>query len=168
MALDMTLRGVRTDHKARADVARELVETAKLYSQRLEHYIPEWVFPRQKGESAWFRSPAQTMELLYDYLGVKEIHKRIRGRRGPRTCEDSALETIGKRHPELLPLMDALREYRSLEKFVDIVQMQLSSDGRMRCAWNVANPETFRWSSSEDAFGDGGNLQTLPKGTEEE
>src|SRR5262245_20740338 len=33
----------------------------------------------------------------------------------------------------------------------------------MRCSYNVAGTETGRWSSSEDPFGDGDNLQNWTK-----
>jgi DNA polymerase I-like protein with 3'-5' exonuclease and polymerase domains len=36
----------------------------------------------------------------------------------------------------------------------------------MRCTYNLAGTETFRFSSSEDAFGFGTNLQNIPKGDE--
>jgi DNA polymerase-1 len=38
----------------------------------------------------------------------------------------------------------------------------------MRCSYNVAGPETFRFSSSENAFGTGMNLQNIPIGNEDE
>ena len=37
----------------------------------------------------------------------------------------------------------------------------------MRCSFNVAGTETFRWSSSKSAFDKGTNLQNIPEGDEE-
>jgi DNA polymerase I-like protein with 3'-5' exonuclease and polymerase domains len=38
----------------------------------------------------------------------------------------------------------------------------------MRCYFNPAGTETYRFSSSEDAFGSGTNLQNIPRGLEDE
>ena len=47
--------------------------------------------------------------------------------------------------------------------------MPLDSDGRMRCSFNIAGdaggksaPYSYRLSSGKNAFGSGGNLQTIP------
>ncbi|HWI68255.1 MAG TPA: DNA polymerase, partial [Nitrospiraceae bacterium] len=41
-------------------------------------------------------------------------------------------------------------------------------DGRLRCSFNVAGTETFRLSSSKNAFNSGLNLQNIPPGGETE
>jgi hypothetical protein len=38
----------------------------------------------------------------------------------------------------------------------------------MKCSFNTAGTETFRWSSSTNAFWRGTNLQNIPKGEENE
>jgi len=46
--------------------------------------------------------------------------------------------------------------------------MPLDIDMRMRTNFNVCGTETYRFSSSKNAFGSGGNLQNIPKGGETE
>jgi DNA polymerase I-like protein with 3'-5' exonuclease and polymerase domains len=46
--------------------------------------------------------------------------------------------------------------------------MPLDVDKRMRCSFNTGGTETYRFSSSKNAFGSGGNLQNIPSGTEDE
>jgi DNA polymerase-1 len=41
-------------------------------------------------------------------------------------------------------------------------------DGRLRCSYNVAGTKTFRFASSQNAFGSGGNLQNIPNGDEDD
>jgi len=38
----------------------------------------------------------------------------------------------------------------------------------MRSSFNTAHPETFRWSSNKNGFGEGLNGQNLSKGEKEE
>ena len=58
-------------------------------------------------------------------------------------------------------------QHRSLGVFLStFCLMPLDTDGRMRCSFNVCGTETMRFSSSENAFGTGGNLQNIPKGEE--
>ena len=72
---------------------------------------------------------------------------------------------MGQRQPLLLPLLRNIARYRSVAVFKStFIDMLTSFDGRMRTSYNIAGTETFRWSSSEDAFGSGGNLQNVPKG----
>jgi hypothetical protein len=46
------------------------------------------------------------------------------------------------------------------------LEAKLSPDGRLRCSFNIAHPETHRWSSNSNGFGEGTNLQNIPKGDE--
>ncbi|HNA84888.1 MAG TPA: hypothetical protein PLB04_04945, partial [Nitrospira sp.] len=63
--------------------------------------------------------------------------------------------------------VELIDKKRSLGVFLStFCLMALDSDGRMRCSFNVCGTETMRFSSSENAFGNGGNLQNIPKGDE--
>jgi hypothetical protein len=84
------------------------------------------------------------------------------------TCNAEALGKLAEKFPLIKPLTDLIEEKRSLGVFLStFCMMPLDTDGRMRCSYNVAGTETFRLSSSENAFGSGGNLQNVPKGEEE-
>jgi hypothetical protein len=66
------------------------------------------------------------------------------------------------------PLLTLIVTYRSLQVYLNTFALApVDPDGRFRCTINVAGPNTFRWSTSEDAFGFGTNMQNLPKGDED-
>jgi DNA polymerase-1 len=72
---------------------------------------------------------------------------------------------IAFREPALKPLCQTIVELRSISVFLNtFVNAELDSDNRMRSSFSVAGPTTFRFSSSENAFGSGMNLQIIPKG----
>jgi hypothetical protein len=54
---------------------------------------------------------------------------------------------------------------RSIGVFVStFMDSRLDDDGRMRSSFNIAGPETYRLSSSQNPFGNGMNLQNVPTG----
>jgi DNA polymerase I-like protein with 3'-5' exonuclease and polymerase domains len=151
--LQAMIRGVRVDTRRRSAFALELsAEIAK----REQWFIDVLGHPLNP------RSPLQMKRLFYEDLHQKEIFNR---KSGTVTLDDEALEKIGAREPLLRPLVRAIAEHRSLGVFLStFVQARLDSDGRLRCSFNIAGTETFRLSSSKNAFGSGLNLQNIPKG----
>lgn len=114
-------------------------------------------------------SNPQMAKLFYEDFAQKPIYsaKPKPGQMPGRTCDSDALQTIAKREPLLRPLCTAIEEWRSLGVFLrTFVRAPLDSDGRMRCSYNICGAETFRFSSSENAFGSGTNLQNIPSGDE--
>lgn len=165
LMLDMMLTGVRIDRDARINMVFELDEAIASRTQRLDHIIP-WSRELVKSKTAkpWYFSPKQQQKIFYEELGIKPIFNRKTKRV---TIDDEALERIGRREPILKPVTQMLQELRSARVFKNtFLEARLGDDNRMRCSYNV-HPETFRWSSSEDAFGNGCNLQTIPSGTED-
>lgn len=150
--LESMIRGVRVDVARRA-------EFEKMLSKELDRRS-EW-FKEVLGHSLNPGSPKQMKELFYKDLNLKPIKNRD----GNDTLGESALITLGQREPILLPLIRKILEYRSIGVFLStFVRMPLDDDSRMRCSFNIAGTGTYRFSSSENPFGNGGNLQNLPKG----
>jgi DNA polymerase I-like protein with 3'-5' exonuclease and polymerase domains len=125
------------------------------------------------GHSINVGSPLQMQKLFYEDLQQKPVLKRVKIPGGfvlRPTVDDDALQKIGNREPLIRPITHAIADIRTLNKWLkDFVLMRTDSDGRMRCSFNVAGdaqaksaPYTYRLSSSENAFGSGGNLQTIP------
>jgi len=126
------------------------------------------------GHSINVGSPKQMMALFYDDLLQKPVMKRVKDAEGSLkmrpTMDDEALTLVGNREPLLKPICNAVADIRTLNKWLkDFVLMRLDHDGRMRCSFNIAGdaegksaPYSYRLSSSENAFGSGGNLQTIP------
>lgn len=154
-------RGVAVDKKARAAMALELQD---------EMAARESFFARILGHPLNPRSPLQMAKLFYDDLKQPPNYSRPKkGMPASLTCDDEALHKIAQREPLLRPLIRAIGEYRSLGVFLStFVLAPLDIDGRMRTSYNICGTETFRFSSSENAFGSGTNLQNIPKGGDDD
>jgi DNA polymerase I-like protein with 3'-5' exonuclease and polymerase domains len=77
--------------------------------------------------------------------------------------DDTALSTHARRTPLIAPLIAQIQNYRTLDTLRGSLDARPSADGRMRHAFNIAFVETFRFSSNETAFGEGGNLQNIKR-----
>lgn len=114
------------------------------------------------GHDLNIRSSPQMKDLFYGAFAQRPILNR---KTGSVSCDDEALGKIAAREPLLRPLVKKIQELRSLGVFLStFVQAPLDVDGRMRCSFNIAGTETYRFSSSANAFGSGLNLQNIPKG----
>jgi len=152
--LQTMIRGVRVDKKARSDMAMELLD---------ELNKREVYFHTVLGHPLNPRSPKQMQELFYADL---KLPVQIKRGTGKPTLDDNALDKLATKEPLVRPLIKAIREYRSLGVFLStFVQAPLDHDARMRCSYNICGTETYRLSSSENAFGSGTNLQNIPKGS---
>jgi len=151
--LEAMIRGVRVDTKYRSDLAMELSSEIAAREQWFIEVLGHPLNPR---------SPKQMKELFYEDLRQKPIFSR---KTGQITLDDEALKKIGVREPLLKPFIRRIAEHRSLGVFLStFVSAPLGQDGRLHCSYNIAGTETFRLSSSEDAFGSGLNLQNIPEG----
>lgn len=158
-ALRATLRGVRIDRNLKAAASMQLLEAIASREQWLADMLGHPVNPR---------SPKQLQQIFYTDFGLKPIKARAKkGVPGGVTTNTEALEKIADREPILRPICNTLVELRSLGVFNStFIQAPLDEDGRIRCAYNAAGTETFRFSSSSNPMGTGTNLQNVPKGNE--
>lgn len=154
--LDMMLRGVRIDEAARNDLALKIIPEIEKREQWMTGVL---------GHPLNVRSPKQMHLLFYQDFAEKVIINRKTKRP---TLDDEALAEISERSAILKPLITRIQELRSLGVFYsNFILAPLDTDRRMRCYFNIAGPETYRFSSSENAFGSGTNLQNIPKGDED-
>lgn len=162
--LKAMLRGVRIREEVKGAMAQEVQEALFEREAFLFNLLGHGLNPA---------SPKQMQSLFYDDLQLKPILKRtiVMGRvKMSPTCDDEALRTLSIREPLVKPICDAISDIRTLHKFFgDFIMMQPDIDGRMRCSFNIAGdaggksaPYSYRLSSSKNAFGSGGNLQTIP------
>ena len=153
--LETMNRGLRVDIGKRAGFAVELHEAILAREQWLAEAL---------GHPINIKSPVQMKDLFYTALAQKPIINR---KTGSPSCDDEALRRLAEREPLLLPLTSKISELRSLGVFLStFINAPLDIDGRMRCSFNIAGTETYRFSSSTNAFGSGLNLQNIPKGGE--
>ena len=148
-------RGVRVDEKKKNQLSLEIQEEI---SNRDKFFFDVL------GHSLNPRSSKQMCQLFYEDLAQPPIMTRgKKGKPGHVTCDDEALRRIGAREPILLPIVNAISDVRTLGVFNStFLQAKLGDDGRMRTSFNICGTKTFRFSSSEDAFGSGANLENIP------
>lgn len=150
--LEMMLRGVRIDHERKADLEKTINEKIAVHYSRITKLV---------GHELNIRSPKQLKEFFYEDLKIKPIfHRKTR----KETVDEDALDKIAKHEPLLSEIVGEIKECRHLEVLKStFVEAELDDDGRLRCSYNIAGTETFRFSSSQDAFGSGTNLQNIPR-----
>lgn len=159
--LEAMKKGVRIDEKMRSDLAMELQEELTKREEYFQYILGHPLNPR---------SSSQMCKLFYEDLKQPmNLSRAANGAPPHLTCNDEALTKIGQREPLLRPLLRAIAEYRSLGVFLStFVSAPLDIDRRMRTSYNICGTETFRLSSSENAFGTGMNMQNIPKGGEDD
>lgn len=164
MLLDMMIRGIRLLPDQRAEVTRDLRKALDVVDANLESLVPAHLIPqgKTKGSKPWYRSPTKQKTLFYETLGIKPV---INKKTGKPTFSKEAMPTIVKREPLLRQVADRIAFRRSVGVFHNtFAEMPADSDGRMRCSYNLTGTDTFRLSSSENIFGNGGNMQNVPAG----
>jgi len=156
-AIRAMLKGIKIDEKTRSSMATKVMDAIAARQQLLFDWL---------GFELNVGSPKQMLDFFYDDLRQKKINHKKTGRP---TCDGDALDKMAEREVLLRPLVKVINELRTLGVFLStFIQMPLDPDKRMRCSYNVGGTETFRFSSSENAFGNGGNLQNIPRNHEDE
>lgn len=156
LVLDTMIRGVRFDQARRSEFALMLQDEI---AKRDQWFIDVLGHPLKPS------SGKQMKALFYDDLKLPIQKNR---KTGNPSLDDEALNKLAVKEPLIQPIVRRISEWRSLGVFFStFVQAPLDRDNRMRCSYNVAGTDTFRFSSSENAFGSGTNLQNIPKGGEE-
>ena len=139
-------------HGVRADV-KSILELSKAAGEKIGTLTEQ--FKSMCGRDINPDSPAQVMEYFYDTLGHKPyIHK---GRPSSNIFALIRLARAGVAEAEVLK---NIRKWSKMKS--TYYDMNISSDGRLRTSWNPIGTKTGRFSSSEDIFGEGSNLQNLP------
>ena len=129
----------------------------------------------EAAESAWieealgFRlNPAshpQMHSLFYDDLACEIVKDR---KTKKPTLDDAALNLTARRKPLLLPLIRKIQNIRSMRTNESHFLRPFKEAGdRLRTQFNVTGAETFRFSSSETAFGEGCNMQNMTRPVED-
>lgn len=149
-------RGIRINLTRKAEIVVELKAKIADRQRSIEAIL---------GHTINLGSPQQLKAFFYEQCRVKPVLNRKT--RQPST-DDESLRTIAAREPILAPICRLISEYRSLSVFCStFAEARVDVDGRMRCSYNIGGTETFRFSSSKNAFGAGLNLQNVPNGDEE-
>lgn len=149
--LRMMNRGIRIDTGLKTQMRFELQKVALDRQEKLDYVCGHPLNPK---------SSQQLKRFFYEDLKLTGI-RSLDG--DSLTLNSPALATLAGRYPVLRPVFQMIAELRSIGVFLStFVDATLDSDGRMRCSFSIAGPTTFRFSSSENAFGSGMNLQNIP------
>lgn len=157
-AMHMAYRGCLIDVNKRDELIRTLEKRKELFTSRLQRIV-----------AAFWRadfnpnSPEQVKELLYDVMMCKAEYKWDSATKSRKISVDkTCLENIQKSgvfYP--LPIINHILAIRDLGKKIGTLKTGIDADNRMRTAYNVSGTETGRWSSNENVFGTGTNLQNI-------
>ena len=153
-ALAMMRRGILVDQYYRWQVIAGLeARISKLQDILNEFACAVW------GKPLNGNSHHQLKIFFYEVMKLPEQYRYVKGQR--RTSIDrDALEKLGIYfHAE--PICNTIIRLRDLGKKVSVLRTEVDSDSRMRTSYNVAGPETGRWSSSSNVYGGGTNLQNI-------
>ena len=151
--LETMQRGIRVDNQRKGELALELMDQIEARRHWLYQVLGYELNPR---------SSPQMQTLFYEELGCKPV---INKKTKAISCADEALQTLSEKEPLLLPLVQNISDIRSLGVFLNtFISAPVDVDQRMRCSSNISGTETYRFSSSQNAFGSGMNLQNIPKG----
>lgn len=150
--LGMMLQGIKVDTARRKEYHTQLENSIKAEQSSIDYIV---------GHPLNTRSGPQMQRLFYTDLKQKQIISR---KTGSVTLDSKALDTLSVREPLLRPLIDKIQNIRSMGVFKStFIEAELDPDNRARCSFNIAGTETFRFSSSTNAFGRGLNLQNIPR-----
>lgn len=161
--LDMMVRGIKVDYTARHNLTKRIGDRKSEIECRLEAMVGETVGCDPRKSSKWYRSPQQMCRLFYDEMNLPVVLNR---KTKKPTTDWDALEKLKVRNknPAFQLMCEDLQEYGTLDVYTStFLADNLDPDGRARCSFNVAGAETMRFSSSENAFGSGMNLENLPR-----
>lgn len=158
-AFNMMLRGVNVNQPLKAQCSLELSEALINLRCYIEYILSGFTIFGPKGVSS-----KKMMTLAYQIFKLPPKYRQV-GRKKALTANKEAVEEwCHSVEPIFRPVLEAIREFRSLLVYKStFADSALDWDGRFRCSINVSGAETFRFSTSTDAFGFGTNMQNLPK-----
>lgn len=169
LAFEMMTRGVRVDLKKRSELTIQMLNAAEEHKALLLRLFPQPLVDDLMGKakpskSLWFNSNKQTQFVFGDIMGMPVPRNR---KTGNLSLDAKALETLKEKCPEYRLLFSLLENMRTIGVLTkNVLRAPLDYDQRMRCSFNPGGTETFRWSSSENPFGRGTNLQNITSGDE--
>jgi uracil-DNA glycosylase len=170
LALDMMRRGIAVDRPRRAEMGFNLAFEKGRINEWLRSLMPQSFLgdlAPKSSKKSWWDSPHQQRTLFYDILGLPVQKNR---KTGSVTVDAEAIEKLRGVAPEYERIWSALELQRSISVFHNtFIKAELEPvTYRAKSSFNTAGTETFRWSSSTNAFWRGMNMQNIPKGEERE
>lgn len=152
--LEIMQRGFLVDDLARRHAAGILHERIENLQGMLHEFATAvW----DKGLNP--RSPIQLRDFFYGRMKLPEVWISQKGERKLSTNRE-ALEKL-EVYLYARPFIALILSIRDLSKQLEVFETDIDGDGRYRTSYNIAGTETGRPSSSQNAFGTGGNAQNI-------
>jgi len=143
----MSNRGLLVDKK----VVEEMRVHCKGEIEKALAILPEGVNPA---------SPKQLKEYLFGVLKMKPYLSK-----GKVSTDEEVIEKLISKYPKHKEVLQAILTYRGNAKLISTyLDSTLSGEGRLTTAFHATGTVTGRVSSRKTIFGEGGNLQNLPRG----
>lgn len=153
--LEIMQRGFAVDQYARRQASEELERRIGELGERLNELAGAvWDKPLNP------RSPKQLQEFFYSRMRLAEVWISQKGVRKLSTNRE-ALEKLFAQNMYARPFVNLILAIREAAKQLEVFNTEIDIDGRFRTSYNIAGTETGRPSSSENAFGTGGNAQNI-------
>jgi len=155
----MMLRGVLIDKPVKAQNSLELMEGIIKVREYVNQILSPFNVFGPKGVSS-----TQMKKLAYEIFDLPSKYSIVNKKRHLTANKEAVEEWCTTVEPIYRPVLQAIRLFRSLGVYKStFADAPPDLDGRFRCSINVSGTETFRFSTSKDAFGFGTNMQNLPK-----
>jgi hypothetical protein len=154
LALDMMRRGFLTDpYERRLSVEKYEKDRSRIQSILNKYASAVWGMPLNPN------SPKQLRAFFYQAMGLPEQFA-IYQKRKVVSCNRECLENLmAYFYP--IPIINCIFGVRDATKKLSVLTTGISPSGRFHSTFSPASTETGRWSSSKDAFGEGGNAQNI-------
>jgi DNA polymerase I-like protein with 3'-5' exonuclease and polymerase domains len=168
LAWRMSRHGIKVDQSRRKGMSIQVVERQMHLLETLTALVPQdLVKPLDRKKPVyWPDSSHQVKTVLYELLKLPAQSDR---KTGNVTTGDEAIQKLKESHPFYSNFLEMLLDYRSMKVFNStFLTSKLEWDGMMRCSFNPAGTETYRWSSSKNTYDRGANMQNIPQGSDEE
>lgn len=150
--LDMMKAGVRIDWDLRDQFRVKLEAEAEGAQQELNDLL---------GLELNVGSSKQMQEVFYGGLQCKRV---VNPKTRKPTLDEGALKKIAEADPLMRPLVDQILKIRGTRKIISTyLDVEPSTDGRLRCTYTIGGAETGRFSSSKAPDKTGLNMENIPK-----
>jgi DNA polymerase I-like protein with 3'-5' exonuclease and polymerase domains len=163
--LEVMQRGFRIDMNARQEAILGLEQRIRKLRNQLMLLCNAILQPSQKpfDEALPRSSTSQLPRLFYEVLRLPEQWTSKKGVR-KLSMDRTALEKLYETYLYARPFISHILAIRDLSKQHEVLSHDVDPDGRFRSSYNIAGTESGRPSSSENAFGTGGNAQNISPG----
>lgn len=153
--LDIMTRGFAVDQPSRSAAITNLTQRIN-HLQKILHSLSFTLCDKSLNP----RSSDQLKHLFYDTMKLPQKWISQKGVR-KLSMNREVLENLFDHYLYARPFIALVLSIRDLSKQLEFFETEIDFDGRFRTSYNIAGTESGRPSSSENAFGTGGNAQNI-------